>query len=63
MNKANVIHAVEEAKRFQSRAAVLLKLTMPEGWATYQGSEAASVRRSSMDLTKALAELRKPRQW
>jgi hypothetical protein len=63
MNKANVIHAVEEAKRFQARAAALLKLTMPEGWTTYQGPESAAVRRSSMDLTKALAELRKPRQW
>ena len=62
MTKAKLIQAIEEAARFQSRAATLLQQNLPQGWDTYQGPEAAAVRRSSMDLTRALAELRKS-QW
>ena len=59
MTKANLLRAIEEATRFQKRAAILARTTLSERWDTDQGPEAAAVRRSSLDLTRALAELRK----
>lgn len=48
--------AIAEATRFLERAYALQK----EGGSTYYGSkESGAVRRSSMDLTRALSDLRR----
>lgn len=55
MKTAHLNRAVEEAERFLARASELNH--GPYGYVD-QGPEAAAVRRSSLDLTKALAKLR-----
>ena len=58
MNKSKLHKAMFEAKRFYEKAKELDK----EGKDTYFTGSALSgaVKRASMDLTRALADLRKP---
>lgn len=58
MNMENVDAAVVEAKRFLNRVEQLSEAdrsSLPWG-----SKESGAVRRSSMDLTRALAEMRRP---
>lgn len=58
MTPETVRKAVAEAKEFQRRAAKWLKVGTEYPW---QGSrEGGSLRRQSMELTRALADMRKP---
>lgn len=58
MNQIKLKQAVKEAKRFLKRAKVLRKAVEES---TYPfPKEQGAVRRSSMDLTRSLAELRAP---
>lgn len=63
MKRGTLISAVSEAKRFIARAETLLESSTPTketsydvmyNWPTQQGA----VKRSSMDLTRKLADLR-----
>lgn len=58
MNKSKLHKAMFEARRFYEKAKELDKV----GKDTYYGGTAlsGSVKRASMDLTRALADLRKP---
>jgi hypothetical protein len=49
--------AMDEAHRFLRRAVVWREV-LAEG--TYQSKEGAACKRASMDLTRALAEVRRP---
>lgn len=58
MNSNKLALAIQEAERFLKRANTLKKL---QGTHDYGNPlEAGAVKRSSMDLTRALADLRKP---
>lgn len=58
MNRDKLATAVAEAKRFLEAAKAWQTRTPEYDW---QGSkEGGAVKRASMDLTRALAELRKP---
>jgi hypothetical protein len=56
MTPDKVKEAVAECKRFIKRAEALLKVEYP---AQYNPRESGACRRASMDLTRALADLRK----
>ena len=59
MNEAKVNEAVFEAKRFIKKAEELQRNYIPRDGSTYSPSkESGSVKRSSMDLTRVLANLR-----
>lgn len=58
MNQTKLKQAIKEAKRFLKRAKVLRKAV--KGSTYCQVKEQSAVRRSSMDLTRSLAELRAP---
>ena len=60
MNKKNVEKAIEEAKRFIVAASDLL-YTPDISWEITGSAKSGMVRRASMDLTRILAQLRKPR--
>lgn len=64
MDRNKLRIAVEEARRFISRAEALPPPTAPEGDYQYLfdsfPKEKAAIKRASMDLTRALADLRKP---
>lgn len=70
MKDVNIDHAVQEAKRFLACASNFAKVAAPEksvdvnGDAfTYRPScpkESGALRRASLDLTRALANMRKP---
>jgi len=62
MNLKKLETAVAEAKRFLVKAQAAKKRIQKEGkYAEYTPTkETAAARRASMDLTRALAELRKP---
>ena len=53
-------NAIYEATRFISRAKVAHRRLCAGGYTTYASKETASCKRASMDLTRALTELRKP---
>lgn len=58
MKRKTIRAAVEEARSFLKKAEVVLSSTMPDdGWIT-GSKETGALRRSSLDLTRALAELR-----
>lgn len=57
MKLERIREAAEEAKRFLRRVGELEKARDPEVSATWGGEESASVRRASMDLTKALEKI------
>lgn len=59
MNKKNVEKAIEEAKRFIVAASDLL-YTPDISWEITGNAKSGMVRRTSMDLTRTLAQLRKP---
>ena len=63
MKYQNVQNAIYEANAFVSKASELLTLTDELGennlGTVVQGSLSASVRRKSLDLTKALATMRR----
>lgn len=60
MNVKTLTRAVEEAERFQRLARELMSL-LPDVEEYYSPSkEGAAVKRASMDLTRALADMRKP---
>jgi len=72
MSPADVKAAIVEAERFIARAKQLLATDVTEwegsalvlrkwhGGSLSAGKQTAAVRRASMDLTRALAEMRKP---
>ena len=72
MNRQNVCAAVYEAQQFIARCNALLVTDVDEWdentlgrimveWQSYGSpKEQGAVRRASMDLTRALAEMRKP---
>jgi len=62
MRKENITTAKAEAKRFLARLADLERAQGKEGkWHSWEApKERGALRRASMDLTRALAEMRKP---
>lgn len=59
MTQAGVLKALQVAKRFQKEVNLLLE--GPMDWNIVGTKTSGSVRRASMDLTRALAEMRKGR--
>lgn len=53
--------AVEEAKRFLDRANMCLDCLPPDRYDIWASKESGACRRASMDLTRALADLRRSR--
>jgi hypothetical protein len=49
-----------EAERFLDKADACKKRLEDDSWAIYGSKESGAMKRASMDLTRALAELRKP---
>ena len=60
MREAVLHKAIDEAKRFLTKAEETYNKMILDSSAQYGCKETAAVKRSSMDLTRALAELRKP---
>ena len=58
MTKEKVKEAIYEAERFITKAKLALEKTEGKNY-LYANKENGACRRSSMDLTRALAELRK----
>ena len=59
MRRTDLEAAVAEAKRFLERAERVLSADHDPGYPWIYGPEAAAVTRASMDLTRALAKMRK----
>lgn len=61
MNKQAVRTAVEEARRFIAKAEKVLDVNFQRdfGGDLYASPETAAARRASLDLTRALAQMRK----
>lgn len=62
MTRETITLAVIEARRFLDAAEVVLKTGDATTYTQhlYQSKDNARVKRASMDLTRALAEMRKP---
>jgi len=60
MTKKTLKIAKREARRFLERVLTLEDRVAEEGFAIYGCKELLAVERASMDLTRALAEMRKP---
>jgi hypothetical protein len=62
MNNEKITQAVREAKRFLDRHKAFAESLQqtPHGYAVFGSKESGALRRASMDLTRALAEMRKP---
>ena len=60
MNRATLENAMVEAQRFIDRAHELSAAEPTRGYFSSSPKESGAVRRASMDLTRALAEMRKP---
>lgn len=60
MNRANLHAALFEARRFIRLAGDLERAQPDQGYFRDNPKESGAVRRASMDLTRALAEMRKP---
>jgi hypothetical protein len=63
MNEHSLESARIEAVRFLNKVQLLeeaIKREINEKYPSSNGKESGAVRRASMDLTRALAELRKP---
>jgi hypothetical protein len=61
MNELSLVEAVDEAKRFIKTAKKLQERRSKGDLYAFQPcKESGACRRSSLDLTRALAELRKP---
>ena len=52
--------AIDEAKRFIKKAGIAQKKMKEDSYAICGCKETGAVKRASMDLTRVLAELRKP---
>lgn len=61
MRRDELQHAVAEAKRFLDRAERALSADHDPDYPWIYGPESAAVKRASMDLTKALPNLRRNR--
>jgi hypothetical protein len=61
MRRDDLQIAVEEARRFLARAELLLSADRDPAYPWLYGEQAASVKRASMDLTKALPNHRRNR--
>lgn len=59
MNRTTLDAAIAEAKRFLARTEHL-RHVMGTGSVYHYPKESGAVRRASMDLTRALADLRRP---
>jgi hypothetical protein len=59
MTQAKLALACIEAKRFMAAADKVLKVEGEANWNIYPSKESGALRRASMDLTRALAELRR----
>ena len=57
MNKATLATAIVEAERFLKLAKAIPAQEVEDIWPSIQR---ASIKRASMDLTRALADMRKP---
>jgi len=62
MNRQDLFEAVTEAKRFIAKAEQLKPANFDSSGKAY-GKEAAAVKRSSLDLTTALAKIRRRETW
>lgn len=60
MNNEKLLTAIDEARRFLMRAESLQKEHFSDYGTYWASAKTAAVRRASMDLTRALADLRKP---
>lgn len=60
MNIETLDNAVEEAKKFIEKAEKAIKRSEEDGYTFFGCKETAACKRASMDLTRALSELRKP---
>lgn len=61
MNEERLTRAIEEANRFLAAAKSYQERLQADSYLSFTGCrESGAVRRSSMDLTRALAQLRKP---
>lgn len=58
MTKDTLDEAIEAAKQFLKAAKIAREKHESDYW--YRSKESATVRRRSMDLTNALAKMRKP---
>lgn len=60
MNNRKLLNAVDEAHRFLERAKELQNEKVSDYGQYWASAKTGAVRRASMDLTRALAALRKP---
>jgi len=64
LNEETLRHVDDEIKRYKSRVAALRKRVSEDGRFVVGGTkESATVRRASIDLSNALLELRRRREW
>lgn len=61
MKKTDVFKAISEAERFIKAAELAIK--HEEVGSAYGGKYSAACKRASLDLTRALAEMRKPESY
>lgn len=59
MKKTKVQEAMVEAKRFLKRANVWIELAAKDEYIEFGSKAGGALRRASLDLTRALAEMRK----
>ena len=59
MKKVTILIAVDEAKRFLVKAEDYLEREKDDTFAQYGCKESGAVRRSSLDLMRALADMRR----
>lgn len=59
MNWGTTTEAIREAQRFIEAASKALETMHPVDMCPYGNSKTGAARRASMDLTRALAEMRK----
>lgn len=60
MTPEKLADAITKANEFVKRAKSLRALQAEDQWVTSRNRASAAVRRSSMELTHSLADLRKP---
>ena len=61
MNERTLNEAISEAERFLKKASLLKEVISKKALWSYGCAENSAVKRSSMDLTRALADLRQGR--
>ena len=62
MNERTLNEAISEAERFLKKASLLKEVIVKDAnWDFFGCKESAAVKRSSMDLTRVLADLRQGR--